>query len=83
MIKPGKHLNLDVCVLRIAAVVLTHLRRLRVEKFNTLLSLVRNEVGDDGEVWFVAALDFLYLVGRIEYQSQTDTFEFIGSERSG
>jgi ABC-three component (ABC-3C) system Middle Component 8 len=80
MIRPGKHLNLNVCVLRIAAIVLRHLQRLRVESFDGLLAHVRDHVGNDAEIWFVASLDFVYLMGRVEYRPQTDTFEFVGHD---
>jgi hypothetical protein len=78
MIRPAKHLNLNVCVLRIAAIVLAHLQRFRVEGCTTLLAKVREAAGPDAEVWFLPAIDLLYLLGRIEYHAKTDTFEFIG-----
>jgi len=77
MIKPGKHLNLNVCVLRIAAIVLAHLQRYRVEGCTALLKAVQEAAGDDAEVWFLPAIDFLYLMGRVDYHSHTDTFEYL------
>ena len=77
MIRPGKHLNLNVCVLRIATVVLSHLQRHRVEGFQTLLNKVRDTAGEDAEVWFIPALDFLFLLGRINYLPQRDTVEYL------
>ena len=77
MIRPGKHLNLNLCVLRIATIVLAHLQRHRVEGFQLLLQKVRNTAGEDAEVWFIPALDFLFLLGRIDYLPQRDTVEYL------
>lgn len=77
MIKPGKHLNLNVCVVRIATIVLAHLQRYRVEGCTTLLRKVKDAAGDDAEVWFLPAIDFLFLLGRIDYRPKTDTFEYL------
>ncbi|MDP1563528.1 MAG: hypothetical protein Q8M16_19275 [Pirellulaceae bacterium] len=77
MIRPEKHLNLNLCVLRIATIVLSHLQRHRVESFHILLQKVRNKAGDDAEVWFIPALDLLFLLGRINYLPQRDTVEYV------
>ncbi len=77
MIRPGKHLNLNLCVLRIATIVLSHLQRHRVESFQSLLQKVRDKAGEDAEVWFIPALDLLFLLGRINYLPQRDTVEYL------
>jgi hypothetical protein len=81
MIKPGKHLNLNVCVVRIATIVLAHLQRYRVEGCTTLLKKVKDAAGDDAEIWFLPALDFLFLLGRVDYHPKTDTFEYLAPKR--
>lgn len=78
MIKPGKHLNLNICVVRIATIVLAHLQRYRVEGCTNLIKKVKDAAGDDdAEVWFLPAVDFLFLLGRIDYHPKTDTFEYL------
>lgn len=77
MIRPGKHLNLDLCVIRISSIVLSHLQRHRVESFQNLLQKVRDTAGDDAEVWFIASLDLLFLLGRINYLPQRDCVEYV------
>ncbi len=77
MIKPAKHLNLQVCVIRIAAIILSHLQRRRLENSATLLKKVSDSAGPDAEVWFLPALDLLYLLGRVEYHAKTDAFEYM------
>jgi len=77
MIKPAKHLNLQVCVVRIAAIILAHLKRRRVENCATLLQKVIDRAGPDAQVWFLPALDLVYLLGRLEYHPKTDAFEYV------
>ena len=83
MIKPGKHLNLNVCVLRIAVIVLSHLQRYRLESCTALIRKVRETAGEDAVVWFLPALDFLFLLGQIDYHAQTDTLEYRGLQAKG
>ena len=76
MLTPRKHLNLDVSVLRISAVMLRELRRRGVIEFETLRRLVIRRVGPDGDLAFVPALSFLFLLGKVEYHLKNDTIEY-------
>jgi hypothetical protein len=76
MLTPRKHLNLDISVMRIAAIMLRELNRRGVMEFEKLRTLVIRRVGPDGELSFMPALGFLYLLGRIEYHLKNDTIEY-------
>ena len=76
MLAPRKHLNLDVSVIRIAAIMLRELSKRSVIEMERLRSIVVRRVGPDGELSFLPALNFLYLVGKVEYHIQNDTLEF-------
>ena len=76
MIRPQKHLNLNVCVLRISAVMLARLRRARVERFGALLEATKEVIGADAEILFMPAVNLLFLLGRLTYHPHTDTFEY-------
>lgn len=76
MLTPRKHLNLDISVMRIAAIMLRELNRRGVMEFEKLRSVVIRRVGPDGELSFMPALGFLYLLGRIEYHLKNDTIEY-------
>jgi hypothetical protein len=39
-------------------------------------TVVIRRVGPDGELSFLPALNFLFLVGKVEYHLQNDTLEF-------
>jgi hypothetical protein len=79
MIRAQKHLKLDVCVLRIAALMLAHLRRKRIEAFASLHDLVVNELGGDAAIQFQPALNLLYLLGKVQYHEHHDRIEYIGT----
>jgi hypothetical protein len=76
MIRPAKHLNLDTCVLRAAAVLLSRLRQERLCAFADLRSAL-GTFGEDADPIFMPTLHFLFLLGRIDYHPQTDSFEYI------
>jgi len=76
MLAPKKHLNLDVSVVRIAAIVLRELQRRGVMEFERLRATFVRRIGLDGDLSFLPALSFLYLVGRIEYHLHNDMVEY-------
>jgi hypothetical protein len=76
MLTPRKHLNLDVSVIRIAAIMLRELKKRSVVEMERLRTVVIRRVGPDGELSFLPALNFLFLVGKVEYHLQNDTLEF-------
>tara|TARA_B110001469_G_C9642063_1_gene323134 strand:- start:1888 stop:2142 length:255 start_codon:yes stop_codon:yes gene_type:complete len=76
MIRPAKHLNLNACVLRAAALLISHLQAERVCKFAELRDAI-SILGEDAEPIFMPTVHFLYLMGRIEYHPQSDCFEYL------
>jgi hypothetical protein len=76
MLTPRKHLNLDTSVLRISAIMLRELRKRGVMEFERLRGVVIRRVGTDGEITFLPALSFLFLLGKIEYHSKNDVIEY-------
>jgi len=44
---------------------------------DALVRFVKTKVGDDADVVVAPALNFLYLLGRIEYHVKSDTFEYL------
>lgn len=80
MLKPNKHLDLDRSVLRVSSVLLVELRRRRMMSFETVRALIRRRVGDDADVVLLPAVNFLYLLGRLDYHPKNDAFEYIEAE---
>lgn len=76
MLTPKKHMNLDSSMLRISAIMLRELNKRGVIGFEQLRTVVTKRVGPNGDLAFLPALDFLYLLGRIEYHVRNDTLEY-------
>lgn len=81
MIVPEKHLNLDHCVLRAGAVLLGFLKRNRVAPVARLRERLVQAMDADGEVLFQPTLNFLFLLGRIEYHPESDRIEYLEAPR--
>lgn len=81
MIRPAKHLNLNSCVLRAAAVLLLRLKEERVCGFSELRQSL-DIFGEDAEPIFMPTIHFLFLLGRIDYLPQTDSFEYLEARRN-
>jgi len=78
MLTPRKHLDLNTSLLRVAAIMLKELRRRGVIEMMVLKHRVVRKVGSNGELVFLSALNFLYLLGRVEYHVKNDTLEYRG-----
>lgn len=76
MIRPAKHLNLNTCVLRAASRILARLQQDRACRFDDLRASL-TDLGDDAEVVFLPTINFLFLLGRVHYHPQTDSFEYL------
>lgn len=76
MIRPAKHINLNTCVLRSASRILAMLQTQRLCSYEDLRQAL-TDLGPDGDVMFLPTVHFLFLLGRINYHTQTDSFEYI------
>jgi hypothetical protein len=76
MIRAAKHLNLNTCVLRASSRILSTLQSERLCSYDALRgSLI--DLGPDADILFLPTVHFLFLLGRVEYHTQTDSFEYI------
>ena len=76
MLTPRKHLNLDVSVLRVSALMLREIQKRGIVDFEKLRGLILRRVGPDGELAFLPALDLLYLLGKADFHLKNDTIEY-------
>lgn len=77
MLRPTKHSHPDRTVIHVSLVVLSRLRQRRYEAYGELRQQVRKQVSG-GDPLFLPALNFLYVLGLIEYHPKTDAFEYVG-----
>ncbi len=76
MIRPGKHSNLDLSILGVSAHLLASLQKKRILTFERIMEIARKKYGADTQYVLMPSLSFLYLVKRIVYHLDTDSFEY-------
>lgn len=76
MIRPSKHNHPDKTLVYVSFLMLERLTTKRVIKYNDLFNHIKSKVSS-GEFLFLPALNFLYLLGLIEYRTKTDSIEYI------
>ena len=81
MLRPSKHAHPDRTVINVALLLLTRLRKHRLCDYDALLGFVRKTVVG-GDVLFLPSLNFLYLLGLIEYHPKTDAIEYVGQNEA-
>ncbi len=81
MLRPTKHSHPDRTVVNVALLLLKHLRKRRLDRYSALRGYAKKAVAG-GDVLFLPALNFLFLLGLIEYRSKTDSIEYVGSHEA-
>ena len=77
MLRPTKHSHPDRTIINVALLLLTRLRARRIAEYDQLRQYAKGKVVG-GDVLFLPALNFLYLLGLIEYRPKNDAFEYVG-----
>ncbi len=81
MLRPTKHSHPDRTVINVSLLLLTHLKKYRVEDYDKLRKYVRKLI-IGGDILLLPALNFLYLLGLIEYRPKNDAVEYIGPDEA-
>ncbi len=77
MIRPTKHSHPDRTVIHTSILLLARLKARRVDDYDDLRKFAKKKVVG-GDVLFLPALNFLYLMGLINYHPKTDAVEYVG-----
>lgn len=77
MLRPTKHSHPDRTVINVSVLLLSRLKARRVDDYDSLLKFAKKAV-TGGDVLFLPALNFLYLLGLIDYRPKTDAVEYVG-----
>lgn len=77
MLRPTKHSHPDRTVMNVAMLLLKHLRTRRLDRYGELRAFAKKAVAG-GDVLFLPALNFLFLLGLIEYRPKIDAIEYVG-----
>ena len=74
MIRPAKHAHPDKTVIGASLILLKQLEKKHVCGFDELLDRLESKVSGSKGL-FLPAIDFLFLLGVIEYHPKNDSFE--------
>lgn len=77
MLRPTKHSHPDSTVINVSLLLLTRLKAHRVDNYDILRKYAKESVVG-GDVLFLPALNFLYLMGLIDYRPKTNALEYVG-----
>jgi len=77
MIAPHKYLDLNLSVINLGGIIINIIKECEVIKYDELLAKIILIRGENAKEVFIPTLSFLYLLGKIEYQNEIDTIEFI------
>lgn len=77
MLRPTKHSHPDKTVIYLAMRLLLHIKNQRIEEYESLRAFAKREV-ESAEFLYLPALNFLFLLGLIEYHPKNDSFEYVG-----
>lgn len=77
MLRPTKHSHPDRTVINVSLLLLARLKTRRVDDYGALRKYAKKSVVG-GDVLFLPALNFLYLMGLIDYRPKTDAVEYLG-----
>jgi len=81
MLKPTKHSHPDRTVINVSILLLGRLKKRRIENYDDLLKYTKKIVVG-GDVLFLPSLNFLYLMGLIDYRPKTDAVEYVGQNEA-
>lgn len=77
MIRPTKHSHPDRTVINVSLLLLKRVKKLRIDDYDSMFKYAKKAVAG-GDVLFLPALNFLFLLGLIDYRSKTDSVEYMG-----
>ena len=77
MLRPTKHSHPDRTVIYLSVQILKKIMKCRSEEYSELRKFAKKSV-KGGDALFLAALNFLYLLGLVEYHPKTDLVEYVG-----
>jgi hypothetical protein len=79
MLRPSKHSHPDRTVINVALLLLGRLKKRRLDNYGDLRAFAKKAI-TGGDVLYLPALNFLFLMGLIEYHSKTDAVEYLGTQ---
>lgn len=80
MIKPDRHTNPETSVINIGAYILNQLNSYYDISYDDLMKQVIENIGEGARENYPYALNFLYLLGKLQYLQKSDSFKYNATE---
>lgn len=77
MLKPNKYMNFTLSVISISSDILKILSKNNTIKYDELVSQVIKSKGKHAKEIVLPALNFLFLIGKVEYHNKIDSIELV------
>lgn len=77
MLRPTKHSHPDRTIISVSLLLLARLKARRVDDYDALRKYAKKSA-TGGDVLFLPALNFLFLMGLVEYRPKIDAVEYVG-----
>ena len=77
MLRPSKHSHPDKTIINLAMLILLRIKGQRIEDYESLRAFAKKQISG-ADFLFLPALNFLFLLGLIEYRPKNDSFEYVG-----
>jgi hypothetical protein len=74
MIRPDRHTNLDFSIINISSLILTYLNGHYAIKYDLLMEKIIDDLGNEAKENYPYAINFLFLLDKIKYFKETDSF---------
>lgn len=81
MIQPNRHTDPDLTVLNVASIILKKLKRTNIKTFTELSNIVYVD-NPSADKLFLPSLQFLFLLGLIEYHPKNDSIEYLKKDEA-
>ena len=81
MLAPTKYLNLELSVVRISSEILKILKANQSMKYDEVLTYLCDSICDDVKHVFMASINFLFLLGKLNYHVTSDSLEYIETNK--
>ena len=88
MLTPHKHLKLNTSLLHFSALALDYLHKHRSVPYHQLYAHLERRArlrderdADDIRLMFGPTVSFLFLLGKVQYHTKNDLFEYVGTPK--
>lgn len=75
MLEPNKYTDYKNSIMNVAATIIKVLDMQGASRYNVVMKQVQNLIGEESKYEFQNSLNFLYLLGKVEYVECEDLLE--------